>query len=822
MTQYKIQLPDPHTLIRKLGGKIVGGTNFRLPHLCGGETEITHNPGLSVWKGATGETMVNCHYGHSWEEAVEAVRTFLGGEYMEMREISGKVPTIGGIEAIRTIVKRCCPSCGNDGFTIFALCSTDDPYLGLKCAKCRGTYDELHSRIARRCKDLGKNWVQAVPYRLKDGEDRFHVRVDGVDPSNYWGQGKGRRVSDREPHRWTDGKVAILVEGAKAAVALVSALSDGDYSIFSAGDTSGLKSGNFKMLVNEFDKLILWPDRDAKGEGISRPGESAMAEMAKRVMGSIDDLRIVDVKGMDDGADAADFSKSEILEYLKTALPYSADSESETIFEVHDTTDIAANLRFLERYADNILAVRDQEGKWRLLWDHGNSCWREDAGRIQNSLAKTNHEWGEWTKAALLAAGSPKGRIREIEQLMKRYSKPRGFNSAIGILPGSIERMREEERLPEQITICNEDDLDSNARYLGAPNGVIDLQTAKIIPRKEAKQKLITRMILDPFIPGASHPDVTKLFGHIPDQERQWLLGSIGFALWGDPSRTLYLILGGGGEGKSTLLSSVNVSLGDYAGEISSGTLEQKRGGGSAGLSPELEPFVTCRLVIDNELKSRTSLDQDLLKKLSGGDLVKYRRLYQNFETSRHATATMFLAINQLPRLDLSDKALLQRIRVLRYPMPEKIDTGLRHRLVEDQECRQALVALLCTYAAKGRTQPANTPSIEEEIKEARRVSLGEAGEWIEKTIIKTGGDHVLFSKDVWEAACKTLDLDPANTDRVFGRTRISLTRTIMSLLELSHTRLLRDGKRTGNGWRGVKLASDHEQGDFNEAAEPF
>ena len=226
----------------------------------------------------------------------------------------------------------------------------------------------------------------------------------------------------------------------------------------------------------------------------------------------------------------------------------------------------------------------------------------------------------------------------------------------------------------------------------------------------------------------ARHPAVDRLTAHLSDAHREWLLSALGYALRGYPDRTLYLLVGPPGGGKSTLLTAVRLALGAYADALAEGALTQRNvNSATAGLSPEMEPFTRCRVVIDSDLESSATLSTGRLKKLAGGDEMKWRGLHSGFGDTRRVTATMFISLNddQVPSLTM-DSGLYERLRPLPYPaVPvEQHDPGLRAEL-EQPEAREAMLALLVQYAVKSDRPPAISGAVGDLRERLRRDSVG-------------------------------------------------------------------------------------------------
>ena len=194
---------------------------------------------------------------------------------------------------------------------------------------------------------------------------------------------------------------------------------------------------------------------------------------------------------------------------------------------------------------------------------------------------------------------------------------------------------------------------------------MVDLHTGNLLSAAQARKKLVTRSTGIFYSGDARHPAVDKLTAHLSNRQREWLLSALGYALRGYPDRTFYLLVGAPGGGKSTLLTAVRLALGQYTDALAEGALTQRNVNSStAGLSPEMEPFTRCRIVIDSDLESSATLSTGRLKKLAGGDEMKWRGLHSGFGDTRRVTATMFISLNddQLPSLTM-DSGLYERLR---------------------------------------------------------------------------------------------------------------------------------------------------------------
>ena len=75
---------------------------------------------------------------------------------------------------------------------------------------------------------------------------------------------------------------------------------------------------------------------------------------------------------------------------------------------------------------------------------------------------------------------------------------------------------------PGQVTTCLVDDLNANLRYMGTQSGVVDLHTGALLPPDQGRKALVTEMAPVEYVPGATDPDVDRLFAHLPKEAQSW------------------------------------------------------------------------------------------------------------------------------------------------------------------------------------------------------------------------------------------------------------------------------------------------------------
>ena len=504
--------------------------------------------------------------------------------------------------------------------------------------------------------------------------------------------------------------------------------------------------------------------------------------------------------------------RAEIREETKpgASFPSELNRIHEKLSELHHVR------RMLERHAPDLLSAVDVDTR-TLYVLQPNGIWLPGDDQVRRLYWATASHWLRLVvehRDLLPSLVDNDKAFADTVKAFRATERNRACKEGIQLAGSMIAHWEKDADPPQgfhELTLAKKAQLDADLRYLGCENGVVDLYTGARLPAAQARDKLVTRSTGVSYSPQARHPAVDKLTAHLSDAHREWLLSALGYALRGYPDRTLYLLVGPPGGGKSTLLTAVRLALGQYADALAEGALTQRNvNSATAGLSPEMEPFTRCRVVIDSDLESSATLSTGRLKKLAGGDEMKWRGLHSGFGDTRRVTATMFISLNddQVPSLTM-DSGLYERLRPLPYPaVPAgQRDPGLRAEL-EQPEAREAMLALLVQYAVKTDRPPAISGAVGDLRERLRRESVG-AGfhDWATAALTVTNrpGDKV-STAELWASAVKA-----AGTDSPWGYNRRTFVTALRSLLDLAPTgKIWTDGKVV-NGWVGVRFAAVDE-----------
>lgn len=471
----------------------------------------------------------------------------------------------------------------------------------------------------------------------------------------------------------------------------------------------------------------------------------------------------------------------------------------------------------LQEHAGSILAVgidpaekpeNQHPGAYALdeetgLWDASTTPWIRWcfalAARMREELRRTGLE----------------GRVYAVaDSSIRRIERPSAVKELRrAVLPAADELRDEGHDLKARgLTRCKIEDLDANLKYMGARNGVIDLDTGKLLDPEDGREALVTLSTLIKFVPGACHPDVDRLFGHLLPEEQIWWWSVLGYHLRGGPSGRVYLVKGPPNGGKSTLAEALRLTLGPYASTPAFGAIEERRHHSETELSPGVHAFTAPRrIALIDEVKTKR-INNRLVKDLSGGGSVTYRLLNQNLQT-RAATATMLMFCNagSEPRLFLEDQGMQRRYRELPYlEIPKDLidPTFIRERIRSD-DFLCALLARLVAEAAKSEGPPNDVPSVAAATAERIREDVGELGEFARRIV--PGGDDVLKGNDVWEAWCQYVD-EPATERDAGGINKRGMASALRSRVNgLPSPKLYSVRGEKVRGWRNWRLLTVEE-----------
>jgi putative DNA primase/helicase len=308
-------------------------------------------------------------------------------------------------------------------------------------------------------------------------------------------------------------------------------------------------------------------------------------------------------------------------------------------------TDLGNAERFVSQHAANVRYCYD----WRawLVWD--GIRWKRDAGAEARRLAKLTVR-SIYTEAGQQATEDKR---RDSANWAKKSESAAAIEAMLKLAQS------------ESVSI-SPDELDADSWLLNVRNGTVDLRSGALLPHK--RENLISKLAPVEFDVGARCPRwdrfLSEVFERHPDLIA-FIQRAVGYALSGDTrEECLFLLHGGGRNGKGTFLLTLALMLGDYAGTADFSTFVQRRD--DSGPRDDIANMRGKRFVSAQESREGVALAESLLKWLTGGDRVRARRLYEN-STEFQPSWKIFLASNHRPIVRGTDLAIWSRIKLVPF-----------------------------------------------------------------------------------------------------------------------------------------------------------
>lgn len=299
-----------------------------------------------------------------------------------------------------------------------------------------------------------------------------------------------------------------------------------------------------------------------------------------------------------------------------------------------------------------------------LVWDGGR--WVPDALNVMQQKAKATVRGiaAESEQVRLQAL-----RLRELGNEQETRHLEKQANELRRHAKASEARGRREAMVnlaaSEPGIVITHDQLDRDPWLLNVANGTVDLRSGKLRPHRRAD--LITKQIAVAYDPSATCPLWMALLERSMagnDALITFLQRIFGYALSGSvKEQSLFLFHGEGANGKSTILETMLSLMSGYATAAVPDMLMER----SRDVHPtELTDLFGVRMAVTQEAKEGRRWDEARVKRLTGGDTIKARRMNEDF-WSFQPTHKLFVAANHRPTVRGLDHAIWRRIKLIPF-----------------------------------------------------------------------------------------------------------------------------------------------------------
>jgi putative DNA primase/helicase len=295
--------------------------------------------------------------------------------------------------------------------------------------------------------------------------------------------------------------------------------------------------------------------------------------------------------------------------------------------------------RFVGLHGDT-LRYCEAWGKW-LVWD--GSRWRID-------------DTGEVERRAKATVDALKDQVRKMkdapDELVKHMLRSHSWFNIKAMIGMSC---------TEPLIPVKPNDLDRDPYLLNCQNGTINL-------RKSRREDLITKLAPVVYDPHAACPEFEKFLNRIMGADAElvaFLQRCFGYAFTGDVTeKAVFILHGGGDNGKTTLLEAIRHVLGDHAGQVLIDSLMTKRSDG--GIPNDVAALKGLRFVTSSEGEQGKKLAEAKLKQLTGMGMVQARFLHQEF-FQFEPTFKIFIDSNHRPEVRGTDNAIWNRLKLIPF-----------------------------------------------------------------------------------------------------------------------------------------------------------
>lgn len=229
------------------------------------------------------------------------------------------------------------------------------------------------------------------------------------------------------------------------------------------------------------------------------------------------------------------------------------------------------------------------------------------------------------------------------------------------------------------------DKFDSNLELFNFNNGTMNLKTFKFQPFDPTD--FLTKISPIDYIPEAQCPLWLKFLDEVflgNKSNIEFIQRAVGYSMTSSiKEHCMFILYGSGRNGKTTLISTIAKIFGTYTVNILPDSIMQKK---NEGIPNDIARLKGPRLVTVSENKENVTLEEALIKRLTGGDIISARFLNKEW-FDFYPIFKIFLYTNKKPNIHGTDPGIWSRIRMipmeLNLPI-EKRDQMLLEKLEKE------------------------------------------------------------------------------------------------------------------------------------------
>lgn len=374
-----------------------------------------------------------------------------------------------------------------------------------------------------------------------------------------------------------------------------------------------------------------------------------------------------------------------------TGIPGFPPQQSAHLTELVDgaASDLWNGKRLFRRYGHLLRFVTEPgtpgKGRW-LVWD--GACWAADQGFRVEALAKETVQAFGW--AVQRRGAIPKPGRRKV---MVAWA---GKSQQGAALRSMVQQLRSEFHVTEDGAVVDPiaigaDALDQHPEIINCANGmlVVDPDAREVVLRAHDPRLLLTRAVPHRYDPDADYGGLESRFCDMMGgcvEYVEFLQRLAGLTLTGlQTEKILPLLLGPKDTGKSTILEWLRVVLGPaYSGVLPFESLLRHESN-FRQIRADIAGLAGLRFVTATEGDELSVLDTKVIKRLTGGDKIAERKLYENFKEFM-PQVTIYLATNAMPVIPGEDDPMWSRLVVIPFERQFARDETVKREILGQAE----------------------------------------------------------------------------------------------------------------------------------------
>lgn len=328
-------------------------------------------------------------------------------------------------------------------------------------------------------------------------------------------------------------------------------------------------------------------------------------------------------------------------------------------------TDIFNAKRFYKMFKDRVRYCSDAGG-WYVF---DGKKWRKDNGKFVKNFAV------QWHESLQKEIRDTKWEDEDQLELFSKHVKASGSNA-------KLEAMLD---LSKSFFHIESSDFDNKGFYINCQNGTYDLKNGRY--KEHDPSDYLTKISESDFIKGYKCPHWIKYLDDIflgRQELVDFIQRAVGYALTASTEeQCMFILYGHGRNGKTVFIETISKILGTYARSSPSSTFVKKK---NMSVPNDVASLKGARFVSAIETSENVTLDESLIKQLTGGDKVTARFLYGEF-FEFHPTFKIFMATNHKPNIRGTDTGIWRRIRMIPFDLKlteETMDGKIPGRLEKE------------------------------------------------------------------------------------------------------------------------------------------